>query len=426
MVKVSLAILIIPLISFLVNGLFVYGKNRLSSYLSIALMLLTIVCSAVILYSVGSEVFTSEIDWFVVGGQTFSIGLLIDFSGAVMLAVISIVSFLVHLYSLLYMAKDSGYTRYFAFLGLFTFAINGIVLADNLLVVFVFWELVGLSSYLLIGHWYQKDSASKAAKKAFIINRIGDAGFIAALCILWSQFGTFHLLELETLMSNSVIKDGLWVSDIGSLPEVWLTVLGVGLFMAAMGKSAQFPLQVWLPDAMEGPTPVSALIHAATMVAAGVFLMSRVFVLLDMDSLLFVAIVGSLTAFMGAVAALAQNDIKKVLAFSTISQLGYMIMGVGVGAYDAALFHLFTHAFFKAALFLAAGSVIYSLHELAHEKGLHFDAQDMRNMGEIKKALPVTFYTYFMAACALVGVPLFSGFLSKDALLVATINWSNE
>ena len=424
MIEVALIILILPLIAFLSNILLPKSRTFPGSYLSILLMLGATVGSVWLLFVTGDVVLTFRINWFTIGNSSFSAGILLDFSGIMMLAVVSLVSLLVHIYSTLYMAEDEGYKRYFAFLGMFTFAMNGVILSGNLLLVFFFWELVGLSSYLLIGHWYLKDSASKAAKKAFIINRIGDTGFIIALCIIWVQFGTFDLTMLTNHMANSTIVNGVWAAGTHTLPMVWLTVLGIGLFAAAIGKSAQFPLQIWLPDAMEGPTPVSALIHAATMVAAGVFLMSRVFVLLDVNSMMVIAVIGAVTAFMGAVAALAQNDIKKVLAFSTISQLGYMIMGIGSGAYEAAMFHLFTHAFFKAALFLAAGSVIHSLYQYSIKNNLDFDAQNMQHMGGLRSRLPVTFYTYTIAAMALMGVPLFSGFLSKDALLMAAVNWS--
>lgn len=424
LISIALVIFLIPLTAFAMNVIAPKSRARTASYISIILLLISTILSSVLLLKIGSESAVTRMDWFTVGSYTFEVGVLLDFQGVLLLVIVNMVSLLVHIYSVLYMAKDPGYTRYFGFLSLFTFAMAGIILSDNLLMVFVFWELVGLSSYLLIGHWYSKDSAAKASKKAFIVNRIGDTGFVVALCIIWYQFGTFNLDEIQVLMESSQLQNGSWVSGLSALPAVWLSFMGIGLFLAAVGKSAQFPLQVWLPDAMEGPTPVSALIHAATMVAAGVFLMSRVVVLLDLTTLAIIATVGSITAFMGAVAALAQYDIKKVLAYSTISQLGYMLIGIGTGAYEAALFHLFTHAFFKAALFLAVGSVIHSLHALKQKHNLNIDVQDMRIMGGLKSNLPVTFYTYLIAAFSLMGLPLFSGFLSKDALLVASLNWS--
>ena len=288
----------------------------------------------------------------------------------------------------------------------------GIIFSSNLIMLFIFWELVGLSSYLLIGFWYEKDSAIKANKKAFLTNRIGDAGFMIGILILYTYTGN---LDFDYLIQ--------WFNSENSIPSSWTFVLGLGLFFGCVGKSAQFPLQVWLPDAMEGPTPVSALIHAATMVAAGIYLIARVFFILSDDVLLFIAYTGAITAFMGAIAACTQSDIKKVLAFSTISQLGYMVLALGVGAFDAALFHLVTHAFFKACLFLGSGSIIHSLHHLEHETDTHFDPQNMLLMGGLRKKMPLTFITYCIATAALVGVPLFSGFLSKDAILLATLDF---
>ena len=303
------------------------------------------------------------------------------------------------------------------------------MLADNLFVIFCFWEGVGLASYLLIGFWYSKPQAAAAAKKAFLVNRIGDIGFLLALLILYAQFRTLDLAALLQLMPASYVESGdwqaIWPGAAGALPAVLLTVAGLGLLMGAIGKSAQFPLQVWLPDAMEGPTPVSALLHAATMVAAGVYLLSRVFPLLTPVVLDVAAFIGATTAFMGAFAAFSQHDIKKVLAFSTISQLGYMVMGMGAGAYDASLFHLLTHAFFKAGLFLSAGAIIYALHTAAHDTHTHFDAQDMRNMGGLRVRMPFTFTIYLICMLALAGLPVLSGFLSKDAILTGTLGWAS-
>jgi len=267
--------------------------------------------------------------------------------------------------------------------------------------MYIFWELVGLSSYLLIGFWFEKKSASDAAKKAFIVNRIGDIGMLIGILMIFTNYHTFTFDKIFLAISN------------GHLPfdsGFWLTVVGILLFCGAVGKSAQFPLHVWLPDAMEGPTPVSALIHAATMVAAGVYFITRIFPILSGDALFVIAIIGALSAFIPATIALTQNDIKKVLAYSTISQLGYMIMALGVGAYTFAFFHLITHAFFKACLFLGSGSVIHSMH---HE-------QDIRNMGGLRKKMPLTYYTFLVASLALSGIPLTSGFLSKDGILAGS------
>jgi len=419
--------LLLPFLSFVLTAFIKRSNQNLIAYLSTSLMFMAAVVTVYILYQVWpSNTFHSQINWFDFSdSNSLTLGVLLNFESAAMLLVVMLISALVHLYSIKYMAGDEGFKKYFSFLGLFTFSMTGIVLADNLLAIFMFWELVGLSSYLLIGHWYKKDSASFAASKAFIVNRVGDAGLILGIAILWTQFKTFDLTQLTVLMSESQLIENSWSADGQAISGYWLTTAGICLFLGAVGKSAQFPLQVWLPDAMEGPTPVSALIHAATMVAAGVYLMIRVFMLLDINAMTVIAFTGAVTAFMGAIAALTQHDIKKVLAYSTISQLGYMLMGVGVGAYGAAFFHLFTHAFFKACLFLAAGSVIFALHRFEKESDIHFDAQDMRNMGGLRKHLPVTFSAYLIATLALIGIPFFSGFLSKDALLSGSFAWAN-
>jgi NADH-quinone oxidoreductase subunit L len=338
----------------------------------------------------------------VLGSMTIDLGFKIDNLTVIMLLVVNLISFLVHLFSIEYMKGDPRYTRYFAYLGIFTFSMLGIVLTDNILMMYIFWELVGLSSYLLIGFWFEKKSASDAAKKAFVVNRVGDLGFFIGILILFSSYHTF---SFDAIFAN--------IAD-GNLPfgsEAWLTAAGILIFMGAVGKSAQFPLHVWLPDAMEGPTPVSALIHAATMVAAGVYLVARIFVMLTADAMLVIAVVGAVTSLLSATIALTQNDIKKVLAYSTVSQLGYMIMSLGVGAYAFAFFHLVTHAWFKACLFLGSGSVIHAMH---HE-------QDIREMGGLKNKLPKTYYTFLISTLAISGVPLTSGFLSKDGILAGSL-----
>ncbi|WPP50621.1 NADH-quinone oxidoreductase subunit L [Catalinimonas niigatensis] len=442
--SLSLIVMMLPFLSFLL--LITFGRGRETwAWLSTGIHLATAVASAIIFTLVwDGETIHARTVWFQLSTTesfrySFTFGLLIDKVAALIMLVVTIVSFLVHLYSIEYMRGEKHYTRYFAYLGLFTFAMLGVVLMDNLLLIFIFWELVGVSSYALISFWNERPAALQAGSKAFIMNRIGDAGFLVGIMILWSQFGTLDLQVLESLMRQSVLtKEGYWLSNFriggqifeNSAPAHWLTIAGIGLFCGSIGKSAQFPLQTWLPDAMQGPTPASALIHAATMVAAGVYLLARVFVLLDGDVLTFIAFTGAITAFMGAVAALTQHDIKKVLAFSTVSQLGYMIMGMGVGAYEAAIFHLVTHAAFKACLFLAAGSVIHALHQMSHhaqqDAPQHgFDAQDMRMMGGFRKKLPYTFAAYLIAALSLAGVPLFSGFLSKDAILAGTLAWTD-
>ena len=354
-------------------------------------------------------------------GHTIALGILADNLASIMLVVVTLISFLVHLFSAEYMRDPSmhggRFNRYYAFLGLFTFSMIGIVIANNLLMIYIFWELVGLSSYLLIGYWYERPAPGYASRKAFITNRIGDIGMFAGIMILYTQFGTFRLAEIF----DRIAAGGL---PFGS--EAWLTAAGILLFCGAVGKSAQFPLNVWLPDAMEGPTPVSALIHAATMVAAGVYLTARIFPLLTANAMLVIAVVGAITAFMAATMALVQWDLKKVLAFSTVSQLGYMVMALGVGAYDAAIFHLVAHAMFKACLFLGAGSVIHRMHGALHELHDHArDPQDMRYMGGLRRKMPRTWLAMLVATLSISGVPLFSGYMSKDEILTGTWAFRN-
>jgi NADH-quinone oxidoreductase subunit L len=341
--------------------------------------------------------------WIGFGDFQVRMGILFDNLTAVMLMVVTIVSFLVHLFSIGYMHNDVRYTRYFAYLGLFTFSMLGIVLCDNLLALYIFWELVGLSSYLLIGHWFEKKSAQEAAKKAFITTRIGDVGMFIGIMIVYAKIGSFQYDDLFRAVADGALS--------GSL----LTAAGIALFFGAVGKSAQFPLHVWLPDAMEGPTPVSALIHAATMVAAGVYMVGRLFLVFSPDAMLFIAYIGLITAMLAASIAIVQTDIKKALAYSTISQLGYMICALGVGGYMAGLFHLMTHAFFKALLFLGSGSVIHAVH-----------SQEMPEMGGLKKKMPITFWTFLIATLAISGVPGLSGFFSKDAILAAALEFGWE
>jgi NADH-quinone oxidoreductase subunit L len=351
-----------------------------------------------------------QVKWFQVGQFTFNGNLEINDLSVFMLPLITLISFLVHVFSIGYMAGEAGIRRYFAMLGFFTFAMLGLVLSDNLLALFFCWELVGFSSYLLIGHWLEKPAAAKAAQKAFLFNRIGDVGFLVGLMIVWANTQTFNLTELL------------------HLPEVysWQTMASICFFSGVIGKSAQFPLFTWLSDAMEGPTPVSALIHAATMVAAGVFLLARVFPLFTPGALDVVAIVGMVTALLAGLSALNQFDIKKILAYSTISQLGLMVTAVGVGSKDAAMLHLVTHAFFKAGLFLAAGSVIHSLHQAQSLSRQNFDVQDIRNLGGLRKKLPITFLVFVITAASLAGIPFFSGFLSKDSIITAIWFWTGE
>ncbi|MEE9264169.1 MAG: NADH-quinone oxidoreductase subunit L, partial [Vicinamibacteria bacterium] len=338
----------------------------------------------------------------------------LDSLSMVMTLVVTGVGFLIHVYSIGYMSHDEGYARYFSYLNLFSFFMLNLVLGANFLLMFIGWEGVGLCSYLLIGFWFERKSAADAGKKAFIVNRIGDAGFLLAMMLIFVNFGS---LDFYVVMGA--------VADRFTQPEVGfglLSVIGILLFVGATGKSAQIPLYVWLPDAMEGPTPVSALIHAATMVTAGVYMVARCGVLFEHAplALAVVAVVGAVTAIFAASIGLVQNDIKRVLAYSTVSQLGYMFLACGVGAFGAGIFHLVTHAFFKACLFLGSGSVIHSMEHAEHESGGHrsyTEMQDMRHMGGLYRYMPKTGLTFMIATAAIAGVPLTAGFFSKDEIL---------
>ncbi|RMF91884.1 MAG: NADH-quinone oxidoreductase subunit L, partial [Nitrospinota bacterium] len=341
--------------------------------------------------------------WMGVGDFVVEVGFLVDPLSVLMTLVVTGVGFVIHWYSMGYMHDDPGFQRYFAFLNLFVFSMLLLVLANNFLLFFVGWEAVGLCSYLLIGFWYERKSAADAGKKAFVVNRVGDFAFLVGIFLLFRTFGTLDFEEVFAAAPQ--------VLTAGGALATWITLL---LFIGATGKSAQIPLYVWLPDAMEGPTPVSALIHAATMVTAGVYMIARTHVLylLAPGIMTLVALIGVITAFYAASIGLVQNDIKRVLAYSTISQLGYMFLATGVGAFTAGMFHLVTHAFFKALLFLGAGSVI---HALAGE-------QDLRKMGGLRSRLPLTYFTFLAGALALAGIVPFAGFFSKDAILWAA--WS--
>ncbi len=398
---------IVPFLGFLINGLL--GRRMpkaLVSTIALAapLVAFLIVGRAALMFWSGSLPFpVIEQDapqWISAGMLHVDFGLVLDQLSLVMLLVITGVGFLIHVYSVGYMADDEGYARYFSYLNLFLFFMTVLVLAGNALLMFVGWEGVGLASYLLIGFWFQKTSAADAGKKAFIVNRIGDFGFLIGMFLLLAQFSSLTFTDIAAkLAASPELQGGV------------ITAIALCLLVGATGKSAQLPLYVWLPDAMEGPTPVSALIHAATMVTAGVYMIARTHFLFDRSpaALTVVAIVGAATALFAATIALVQTDIKRVLAYSTVSQLGYMFLGCGVAAYSAAIFHLMTHAFFKALLFLAAGSVI---HGLGGE-------QDLRKMGGLRKSMPVTFWTMTIAVLAIAGFPPLAGFFSKDAILYA-------
>ena len=399
----ALAILFLPLLSYAI--LFFFGKMlpRKGDWVGVSLLGVTWLLALRIFAHFwqandpGLQI-QASFRWIDLGRFTADAGLLVDGMTAVMLVVVTTVSFMVHLFSVGYMHGDRRYERFFAFLGFFTFSMQGIVLSNSLLFLYVFWELVGLSSYLLIGFFFHKASAANANKKAFLTNRVGDFGFFMGILIFFTAYGTFNYLELFAAMQIDPIGGAL------------LTWAGVGLFMGCVGKSAQAPLHIWLPDAMEGPTPVSALIHAATMVAAGVYMVARLMPLFDPQALLVIAYVGGITALMAATIAVVKTDIKRSLAYSTVSQLGYMVMAMGVGASAAGMFHLTTHAFFKALLFLGSGSVIHAVH-----------TQEMPLMGGLRKKMPITFATFAIATLAIAGVPFFSGFYSKDAILAGAL-----
>ena len=423
LLTLAVATLLLPLCGFVLMIFFGKRLPRQGDWLSTSVIAVSLGMAVAVLAakigSYGGETLTLNFTWVdlhnvpLIGALPIVLGVAVDNLTAVMLVVVPLISTLVHLISIGYMHCDIRYSRYFAYLGFFSFSMLMIVLANNLFLLYVGWELVGINSYLLIGHWYEKKSASNAAIKAFLVNRVGDFGFFLGIAMLFMTFHTFGLRE---------IFEGIGAGRLPFESNWWLTAAGVLLFCGAVGKSAQFPLHVWLPDAMEGPTPVSALIHAATMVAAGVYLVARIFPLMTADALLVVAYIGAITAFISATIAITQNDIKKVLAYSTISQLGYMIMGLGVGAYSAGFFHLVTHAMFKAGLFLGSGSIIHAMHNALHHENDHAtDAQDLRNMGGIRKAMPVTFWTFVVYTLAICGVPLTSGFLSKDEILAGTL-----
>ena len=405
-------------------------------------MLIALACSFLLLREVVPSPEAHTVDWLSLGDVTFSMGFYLDSVTVIMLIVVTLVSSLVHIFSMGYMHGDPRYPRFFAYLSLFSFSMLFLVVSDNLLGIYIGWELVGLCSYLLIGFWFEKDSAANACKKAFLTTRVGDVGMFIGMMMLFKQFKTLSLYGdggIFTLITNPEY----FIADTSGI--VWLSIAGVLIFCGAIGKSAQMPLHTWLPDAMEGPTPVSALIHAATMVAAGVYLTARMFPILTETSSLVIAYVGGITALVAATIAIVRFDIKRVLAYSTISQLGYMMLAIGVGSYVAGLFHLTTHAFFKALLFLGSGSVIHAFHAMhahAHDDEHdheHADGeehilgaeippdQDMRNMGGLRHKMPITFITMLIATLSISGVPfIFSGFWSKDAILGGVLGRAME
>jgi NADH-quinone oxidoreductase subunit L len=411
MQKLYLLVPLAPLVGSLVAGLLGRWVGRSGAHaVTILGVLVSTVASLVVFVDVmaGNTFNGTVYTWATVGDLQLEVGFLVDSLTATMMLVVSFVSLMVHIYTIGYMADDPGYQRFFSYISLFTFSMLMLVMSNNFLQLFFGWEAVGLVSYLLIGFWWKRPTAIYANLKAFLVNRVGDFGFVLGIGLVFAWFGTLDYA--------AVFKAAPALAAAGAtLPGTdWLllTVICVCLFIGAMGKSAQFPLHVWLPDSMEGPTPISALIHAATMVTAGIFMVARMSPLFELSpaALSFVIVIGAITALFMGFLGIVQNDIKRVVAYSTLSQLGYMTVALGASAYSVAIFHLMTHAFFKALLFLAAGSVII---------GLHHD-QDLRNMGGLRRYMPVTWITSLLGSLALIGTPLFSGFYSKDSILVAT------
>ena len=409
-----LAVPLAPLAGSVLAGIFgtAFGGNKfgrgVSHSLTILGVLLSFVLSALVFQSVvydGARFDATIYEWMEIGGVKMEIGFLIDSITAMMMCVVTFVSLMVHIYTIGYMAEDEGYNRFFSYISLFTFSMLMLVMSNNLLQLFFGWEAVGLVSYLLIGFYFKKPTATFANMKAFLVNRVGDFGFIIGIGLIYAYTGTFNYSEIFAKLPElqaTMLPDTGWLL---------LTVTGICLFIGAMGKSAQFPLHAWLPDSMEGPTPISALIHAATMVTAGIFMVSRMSPLYELSdtALNFILVIGAITALFMGILGIIQNDIKRVIAYSTLSQLGYMTVALGASAYQVAVFHLMTHAFFKALLFLGAGSVIMGMHH----------NQDIRWMGGVRKYMPITWITFLLGNLALIGTPFFSGFYSKDAIIEA-------
>ncbi|SCW74931.1 NADH-quinone oxidoreductase subunit L [Mucilaginibacter sp. NFR10] len=442
-ISYTIAAVALPLAASIINFCLPV-KSKAAGWISTLAILVGCVLSAIVFARVWNQqpLHTQKL-WFTIGNTKVFAGILLNNLSALMLLLVSLIALPVHIYSTAYMKHDDRYSRYFTYLSFFCFSMLGLVVVDSLVLFYAFWELVGFSSYLLIGFWFTRDKAVQANKKAFIMNRIGDIGLLSAIIILFAQFHTFDIDALfgqHGLVKFMGPDNGQWTfapnrmpSNYGSvwtrgamvtLPAIWQYIACAGIFLAVAAKSAQFPLHTWLPDAMEGPTSVSALIHAATMVAAGVFLLGRVYPLFTDTELTVLAVIGCFTAFMAATIALTQNDLKRVLAYSTISQLGYMILAMGVGAYGSSLFHLATHAFFKCLLFLVAGVVIHEMQHIREENNLDIDPQNIQYMGGLRKKLPLTFIVAIVGSLALIGIPLTSGYLSKDGILIQAFEWS--
>lgn len=415
--KFALTAVLLPLLAAIVNYV-LPAKSKITGWISTLAILGSAVLCAFIFAKVWNqhEVHQQQL-WFSIGDTKVYAGILLNNLSVLMLVLVSLVALPVHIYSTAYMKEDARYGRYFTYLSFFCFSMLALVVTDNLVLFYAFWELVGFSSYLLIGFWFTKPKAILANKKAFIMNRIGDIGLLTAIITLFVSCHTFDITQL--FGANALVKTI-------AIPTNWQYLACAGLFLAVAAKSAQFPLHTWLPDAMEGPTSISALIHAATMVAAGVFLLGRFYPFFTPDELTILAIIGTFTAFMAATIALTQNDLKRILAYSTISQLGFMVAAMGIGAYSSSLFHLATHAFFKCLLFLVAGIVIHEMQHIKEENNLEIDPQNIQTMGGLRKKLPLTFIAAVIGGFALIGFPLTSGYLSKDSILVRSFEWAED
>jgi NADH-quinone oxidoreductase subunit L len=416
-IQLAIAAVALPFVACLLNLFLVNGQSKASGWISTLAILGSFVLSALVFTKVWNlPAIHAQQLWFVVGTIPVNIGIWLNNLSVLMLLLVTAVALPVHIYSIAYMKGDEKFTRYFGYLCFFCFAMLALVVVDSLVLLYAFWELVGFASYLLIGFWFIREKAVLANKKAFIMNRIGDVGLLIGILLVYSHYHTFDLI---TLFGDHNI--------LSSIPadNTWLTITGICLLMGAVAKSAQFPLHTWLPDAMEGPTSVSALIHAATMVAAGIFLLGRVYPLFTPDVLTIIAVIGCFTAFMAATIALTQNDLKRILAYSTISQLGFMMLAMGVGAYSSALLHLAAHAFFKCLLFLVAGVIIHEMQHIKEKHNLDIDPQDINNMGGLGKQMPVTFIACIIASLALIGFPFTSGCLSKDGIMVQAFLWAD-
>ncbi|KAA0441695.1 MAG: NADH-quinone oxidoreductase subunit L [Candidatus Thioglobus sp.] len=413
MENIYLTLVLAPLVGAIIAGFFgrAIGKQATHTIAIIGVLISTILALMVFDQHILQQgaVFNENLyTWMQIGDLTLSVGFLVDNLTAIMLVVVAFVSLMVHIYTIGYMRDDKDYTKFFSYISLFTFAMFMLVMSNNFMQLFFGWEAVGLVSYLLIGFWHHKESAIEANLKAFLVNRVGDFGFLLGIGLILAFSGSLDYIEVFASLNNAVTHT-LWGADL-------ITVVCLLLFVGAMGKSAQVPLHIWLPGSMEGPTPISALIHAATMVTAGIFMVSRMSPMFELSdtALTVVMIVGAITALFMGLLGIVQNDIKKVVAYSTLSQLGYMTVALGVSAYSVAIFHLMTHAFFKALLFLGAGSVIVAMH---HE-------QDIRKMGGLKKYMPITYFTALIGSLALIGFPGFSGFYSKD-MIIEAVHFSN-